>query len=127
MPWSARGIGEDDLPWPSLDGSFQWGSFTSALELLRSRGNTVFVLVGPFNPHFLTSGSLTRYNSARGAMEDWLEGEGIGYHSVVDLPSEWYADASHPLDEGYQEIGRTLYDSEEFTKWIDKVGRSRAQ
>ena len=37
-------------------------------------------------------------------MEKWLEVKRVSYRSLSDLPSEYYADASHPLKEGYARI-----------------------
>jgi lysophospholipase L1-like esterase len=51
-------------------------------------------------------------------MEKWLEGEGISYRSISDLPSEYYADASHPLKEGYAKIAEELLETESFRIWM---------
>ena len=119
--WYDRGIGQEDLEWPSPEASFQWQAFKRAVKTLGERGSEVFVVVGPYNPRVLTSESLLRYAAAKRAMEAWLRDSGVAYHSVADLPSEWYADASHPLEAGYREIGRTLYGSKKFSAWMDTV------
>ena len=127
VPWNDRGIGEEDLAWPSPKGSFQWHCFKRTVETLRSRGNQVFVLVGPYNPHVLTRESLDRYHGARHSVDAWLSSNGVRYHSISDLPSEWYADASHPLEAGYQEIGRALHGSSAFSGWMDMVRKGGGQ
>jgi len=52
-PWTAKGIRPFNPPWVELEHSLQWRSFRRTIEVLRSRGNNVFVLVGPFNEHML--------------------------------------------------------------------------
>jgi hypothetical protein len=101
VTWVERGMKEQDFPWVKVEKSFQWNSFKKVIEILKARKNKVFVILGPFNPYILTERSLNRYNSMKNEMERWLEGQGISYRSLPDLPSEYYADASHPLKEGY--------------------------
>ena len=53
-------------------------------------------------------------------IERWLGNEGIAYKSLSDLPSEYYADAIHPLKEGYARIAQELFAAESFREWIEK-------
>jgi lysophospholipase L1-like esterase len=98
--------------------SFQWNSFLKVIKILKARNNKVFVIIGPFNPYILTEESLNRYNIMKDKMEKWLEGEEISYRSISDLPSEYYADASHPLKEGYAKIAEELLETESFRIWM---------
>jgi hypothetical protein len=125
VSWYDRRIGQEDLPWPSPESSSQWQAFKRVVEKLGERGNEVLVLVGPYNPHVLTGESRHRYIAARGTMEAWLEDNGVSYHTIADLPSEWYADASHPLEAGYGEIARSLSRSEVFGSWMDTVEKGK--
>jgi hypothetical protein len=35
------------------------------------------------------------------------------------LPSELYADASHPLTQGYELLAKRIYTVERFRKWLE--------
>jgi len=112
--WTARRIAKFDPPWVDLDSSFQWDSFRRTIALLQSRRNRVFVLVGPFNEHMLEPESLARYRHLRSQVAAWLAERGIP-HCIPDaLPSKMYADASHPLSDGYSLAARRLYESQSF-------------
>ena len=119
-PWTAKGIGRQDFPWVALDASFQWRSFRKAVAILRQRGNDVFVLVGPFNEHMLTPASRERYEGMRDGIVAWLRAEGIPYAAPPPLPSALYADASHPLREGYALLARQLLDDDAFARFIER-------
>lgn len=119
--WSERGMKEQDFPWVQAEESFQWASFKEAIKILKSRNNDVFVTLGPFNPYILTEESLARYGNMKGQMEAWLEEEGIDYKSLPDLPSEYYADASHPLKEGYARIAEQLFGMESFINRVKGI------
>lgn len=108
QPWYKSGITQQDYPWLDLDTSLQWQAFRQTVALLRQRGNRVFVLVGPFNEHLLTSASRQRYQQIKAAIAAWLTEQRVP-HAVPDpLPSEYYGDASHPLAEGYKQLARQL-------------------
>jgi hypothetical protein len=121
ISWMERGMTKQDFPWVSIDESFQWDSFKKVIKLLQARKNKVFVLIGPFNPYVLTDESLNRYKTLRKDMENWLKDNEVGYVAISDLPSEYYADASHPLKEGYAIIAREMIESELFGKWIKET------
>ena len=118
ISWKERGIGKQDLPWVRPGESLQWSFTKKLIELLRSRDNKVFVLVGPFNPYVLTQESLARYTLVRQEMEGQLEALQVSHFSVPALPSQDYADASHPLKEGYREMAEELRESKPFQEWI---------
>jgi hypothetical protein len=108
QPWYKSGITRQDYPWVDLDTSLQWQAFRGVVELLRQRGNRVFVLVGPFNEHLLTPASLQRYQQVKATIAASLRAERIPHALPPPLPSEQYADASHPLAEGYEALARQL-------------------
>ncbi len=112
--WNERGMGKDDFPWVGLDTSVQWKFFKRTIDVLRERGNTVFVLIGPFNEHMMKDESLSRYRSIKAGVEKWLRENDVPYYMPAPLPSELYADASHPLRAGYQLLARQLLDDESF-------------
>ena len=110
--WEAQRIPKANFRWVELSESLQWRSFGEVLGLLQRRGNQVFVLVGPFNEHMLLERSLKAYAARKAFVRQWLAEAGIPHHVAEALPSETYADASHPLDRGYALLaGRLLADA----------------
>src|SRR5207249_2852152 len=45
LPWTEQGIQKQDFPFVDLNSSLQWSAFKQAVQTLRSRGNTVFVVI----------------------------------------------------------------------------------
>ncbi|MEW6354943.1 MAG: hypothetical protein AB1696_01340 [Planctomycetota bacterium] len=116
-PWKDKGIPEFSPAWVGLDTSFQWYSFRATVDLLKRRGNDVFVLVGPFNEHMLTEASLTTYNQMKKGIVAWLQERQVPHDAPLALPSDLYADASHPLAEGYALLARQLFEKPEFLRF----------
>ena len=108
FPWTERGLKKQDLPWVDLETSIQWASFRRTVDLLRSRGNRLFVVVGPYNEHLLREKSLERYLALKAGIVEGLKAQGVAHLVAAPLPSETYADASHPLDRGYALLAREL-------------------
>lgn len=108
QPWYKSGITKQDYPWVDLKTSLQWHAFQQVLELLRQRGNRVFVLVGPFNEHLLSSENRGRYQQLKATIAAWLEEKQVLHAAPSPLPSEHYGDASHPLAEGYKLLAQQL-------------------
>ncbi|MDZ4197796.1 MAG: hypothetical protein U1E27_00770, partial [Kiritimatiellia bacterium] len=119
VPWTQGGIGVQDFDWVELDTSIQWREFRRALERLQARGNRVFVLVGPFNTHLMTPRSRERYETLRQGIESGLEAMGIPCAADLQLPSDLFADASHPLDAGYRQLAADLLADPEFRAWLE--------
>ena len=84
------------------------------IETLQQRHCKVYVLVGPFNEHMLKKESLLVYNKMLKEAESQLQEKDIMYHRFSIVPSNYYADASHPLAEGYKMLAERLYVSESF-------------
>jgi hypothetical protein len=116
--WNAHGENKFDFPWVTLDSSVQWKFFKCAVETLKKRGNTVFVLVGPFNEHMMTDDSLDKYRDIKKGVETWLKENNISYCIPKPLQSELYADASHPIRMGYKTLAQILLDDEAFKSTI---------
>jgi hypothetical protein len=114
IAWTERGLKRADIPWVDLPGSIQWGQFRRAVETLRARGNRLLVVVGPFNEHLLQERSLERYLALKAGIVDWLKSQGVAHVVASVLPSDAYADASHPLDRGYALWARELLGHEFF-------------
>ena len=117
-PWNATGGNPAQFEWVELDRSLQWAAFKRALERLRARGNEVLVLLGPFNEHMIAQESLEGYRKLRDGAMSWLNGQGIDCILPEPLPSDLYADASHPLTDGYRLLARRVSESDGFKKWM---------
>ena len=112
--WTERSMTQQNFQWVELETSLQWKLFRRSIELLKARGNTVFVLVGPFNEHMFTGESLDVYRRMKSGIENWLRQNNIPYYMPEPLPSEIYSDASHPLAEGYAMLAKQLFENESF-------------
>jgi hypothetical protein len=108
QPWYKSGITKQDYPWVELETSLQWQAFRGVVEILKQRGNRVFVLVGPFNEHLLNPESLKRYQQVKATIAAWLREKHVPHAVPPPLPSDQYGDASHPLAEGYKQLARQL-------------------
>lgn len=123
MPWTKRSVDRADFPWVDLDTSYQWSAFKRTVALLQSRRAELFVLVGPFNEHMLKVKSAQRYAEIKRRMAQWLDQQGIPHFVPSVLPSELYADASHPIAEGYAQLA-VQFTASPFARF---TGRSRGR
>ena len=114
VPWTQGSITTQDFPWVKPEESFQWHSFQEMLRVLARRHNEVFVLVGPFNEHMLTPESLARYDAVKAQIVASLRSAGVQCYAPDALPSDLYADASHPLKQGYALLAKELFACEAF-------------
>jgi len=117
-PWTEQGIGRFNPAWVELDTSIQWSCFRRIVETLQSRRNDVFVVVGPFNEHMLGDESREVYQAKKREVEAWLRDNGIPCCVPPPLPSKLYADASHPLAEGYRVLAAEMLDDESFQTFL---------
>ena len=118
ISWEDRRISKQDFQWIELETSLQWSFFRQTIKLLKSRKNTVFVLVGPFNEHMFKGESPGVYSKMKNGIETWLRQNDIPYYMPEALPSEFYSDASHPLAEGYALLAKQLFEDESFRSSI---------
>ena len=109
--WTTRGIRPVSMNWVDLETSIQWTSFRRLVDILEKRGNDLFVVVGPFNEHLLTERGREAYARVKGTIVSWLEAQKIPHLAPEPLPSELYADASHPLAAGYALMAKQLYEN----------------
>jgi len=118
ISWNEKGIAKQDLQWVELETSLQWNSFQRSVEMLKARGNSVFVLVGPFNEHMLKGKSIDTYRKMKSEIEAWLRQNNVPYYMPEALPGELYSDASHPLSEGYAMLAKALFENKSFRSGI---------
>lgn len=122
-PWSTTGVGTARFEWVGLEHSLQWQAFQRMLEWLRSRGDDVLVIVGPFNEHMMAEENRPGYHRILDGVIDWLGRNQIPNVVPELLPSALYADASHPLTEGYQLLAKRIYGDATFQKWLGVAGK----
>ncbi|MHC1766479.1 MAG: hypothetical protein AB9869_19615 [Verrucomicrobiia bacterium] len=120
--WSANEARPVHFDWVNLDTSLQWAAFQRLVRLLSNRGADVLVVLGPFNEHMVAEESRPAFQEIRKGITDWLARNRV--HRIVPetLPSDLYADASHPLTEGYALLAKRLYSDPVFARWLDLSG-----
>jgi hypothetical protein len=116
--WLQRAIPQQAYDWRTLESSQQWAAFERTIAHLQSRGNKVFVLVGPFNSHLLTDENRAQWLALRNEISTALANADVGHFVPDPLPSDEYADASHPLAAGYQRIADSLLNDPGFQAWM---------
>jgi len=119
VPWVERGIRQQDLPWIDLETSLQWHAVETLIRCLESRNNSAFVVVSPLNEHLLTDASRERYQALVNDVVRRLSQQGVAHAVPPVLPSDEYADASHPLAAGYARLAGALAADPEFQQWLN--------
>ena len=117
-PWYETGKDEVNFEWVDPASSLQWRSFQEAVRTLRARQNNLFVIVGPFNEHMISNESRKAYQQVKDTIEARLIEHEIPHYIAPALPSALYADASHPLREGYASIARQLLEQDAFRGFL---------
>ncbi len=120
-PWTEQGIRPANFRWVDFSKSYQWESFQRAVQLLRERDNSLFVVVGPFNEHMIQPESLKLYRSRKETVARWLDEQHVPFVIADVLPSETYADASHPLDDGYRIWAERLMSDSVFRRFSRRI------
>jgi hypothetical protein len=117
-PWSTNAVGTTRFEWVAPANSLQWRAFQRALVLLRERDNDLLVVVGPFNEHLMAMENRPAFHKLQEEILAWLSQNQFPAITPVTLPSLLYADASHPLTQGYQQLASVLFRDPLFQKWI---------
>jgi hypothetical protein len=120
--WFANGSQTVRFDWVPLERSLQWAAFQRLVGVLRERGNDVLVVVGPFNEHMVAEASRDGYRRDRDGVVAWLRENRIAHVEPELLPSEYYADASHPITQGYELLAKRLVEDPAFKDW-EKTAR----
>jgi hypothetical protein len=95
------------------------------VRLLESRDNNVLVVVGPFNEHMMAEENRPAFRRLRDGIADWLGKNNVPHVVPTTLPSPLYADASHPLTEGYQRLAGELWSDGQFRDWLNQTRTAR--
>lgn len=117
-PWTSNGGESSRFDWVTLESSLQWSAFQRLVQLLQARGNDVLVVFGPFNEHMVAPESQPGFLKLREGMTGWFKEKGITFVAPAVLPTELYADASHPLTDGYALLAKRLFAEETFQIWL---------
>ena len=117
-PWTANGARKTAFEWVELKSSLQWAALQRTIELLQDRGNDVLVIVTPFNAHMIAGKSVTGYTAIHEGVVAYFAEKGVPCAAPNELPSALYADASHPLTDGYEVLARSVYQTDAFRKWM---------
>ncbi len=123
--WTANG-GPSQFEWVDLNSSLQWAAFQRLVATLRARGDDVLVIFGPFNEHMIAPDSLPPFQKLRAGIIAWLTENKIPHLVPELLPSELYADASHPLTQGYAALAGETLKNADFQSWLN-AGNSTAK
>jgi hypothetical protein len=119
-PWDEKRLRQVKPQWVPLKQSLQWRFFQRTIEQLRSQGNRVFVMIGPLNEHMLTKQGLATYNQLKLSVSAWHDQQGIPYTVPDALPSQTYADLSHPTAEGYALLAQQLVEEKSFRRFLSE-------
>jgi len=119
-PWSQNSSGTTHFDWVALNSSLQWHAFQSVIGILRDRGNDVLVILGPFNEHLMAEENRPTYRQHRDEVAAWLRQNQVPHVVPETLPGALFADASHPLTEGYALLAKRIYGNASFQQWMKK-------
>src|SRR5262249_52489804 len=106
-----------EFEWVPLDRSLQWAAFQRLISLLRERGNDVLVIVGPSNEHMTAPQQRQANEKMREPTAQKLPRQQATVIVPPTLPGDLYADASHPLTDGYAMLAKFLFENDAFKNW----------
>lgn len=118
--WVQRRLPSSSYSWVDLEKSLQWQAWLAAYESLRNRDCNVCVLLGPLNENMLQEDSRQRHLEIVSQMEQTLRNRQATVIRLPTLPSEHYADLSHPLGVGYQSMAEAIWQDSRFQEWRAK-------
>jgi len=119
VAWSETMGSPVDFEWVEPATSIQWRSFQQTVRTLRARDNSVFVVVGPFNEYMIKEQQIEPYNAIKHGIDIWLDEQRIPHCAPPELPSDLYADASHPLGKGYALIAEQILQDDSFRRFLE--------
>ena len=120
--WTQTGARPTQFEWVTLESSLQWAAFRRTLEDLRTSNNDVLVVIGPFNEHMIAPESKPGFLRLRDGIVSYLRQVNIPFVQPEVLPSDLYADGSHPLTRGYELLADHLQENQVFRDWLGPSG-----
>ncbi len=116
--WNAHGDNTTYFDWVPLTSSLQWQAFKRTIRILQGRGDDVLVVLGPFNRHIVAEDQRATLHTLETGVTDWLSVNHVAFVVPETLPSNLYADTSHPLTDGYALLASRLYQEQTFQHWL---------
>jgi hypothetical protein len=116
-PWTKSGATPTTFEWLTTTNSLQWAAFTRALQKLQS-DNQVLVILGPFNDHIIAPENKSAFQTLRAEIVDHLKRTDTKFIAPETLPTDLYADASHPLTEGYRLLATRILSDAKLSDFI---------
>ena len=80
----------------------------------------MLVIVTPFNGHMIADKSVAGYAAIHSGVVKWLSEKGVPWVAPDELPSDLYADASHPLTAGYELLAQSVSQAGSFRTWMQE-------
>lgn len=118
VPWFKNSANPSQFEWVELDTSLQWQAFKRLAGLLRDRGNDLFIILGPFNENLVAEESRPAYRKLHDGAAAWFARNKLSYWAPEPLPSALYADGSHPLTAGYEQLAKQAFQNAAFQAWL---------
>ncbi|HEX4000129.1 MAG TPA: hypothetical protein VHX65_16365 [Pirellulales bacterium] len=116
-PWNTGGAEPSPFEWVEPPDSLQWQAFQRVVRILKSRNDDVLVILGPFNEHMIPAEQRPTFRNWQKTIVSWLAENHVAAVVPDALPSELYADASHPLTQGYRLLASRLLETAELRAW----------
>ncbi len=121
-PWTSTGASPSHFEWVDLNHSLQWRAMQNLVSMLRNRGDDVLVILGPFNEHMIAPDQLAEYTGIRDGAATWFASQRVPCVVPAVLPTDLYADASHPLTNGYALLAKEIWADPVFEGWLGGRG-----
>lgn len=118
-PWTSGGAAPAHFDWVPLHDSLQWSAFQRTIRLLRNRGDDVLVILGPFNEYMVVAEQRPMLHQLQAEISGWLTASHVPHIEPATLPSDLYADDSHPLTDGYALLAKNIYRDPGFQSWLN--------
>lgn len=120
IDWKAKQLKRADDPFMNPDDSIQFGLFLDAIERLQEKNTSVFVMIGPYNNHYLTDQSKEKLFSMVERIKESLDERRIPYYDTftAGLPSNAFSDSCHMLKEGHEILARKMTANQSFISWV---------
>jgi len=125
IDWEAKEMKMADEPFLDPAESIQFGLFLDAVEGLKKKNTRVFIMIGPYNQHYLVPESRERLFAMVEKIKAVFDERGYQYFDTftVGLPSDTFGDSCHLLREGHDMLAKKMAADPAFRKWLDGIGK----